>query len=129
MSNELVKMLATEGFIGKGRAISRRDAARRLQTTIRNVQAWAEESRNAGVPTEIVGYTSAGKRKGMFLASGSDEIKEMKDKVTREAKVRLRQRRGLQRALSAVQPNTVFPQPPELLKQGEIFSTEGGAAK
>lgn len=124
MPNALVEMLKQCGIIGKGRAVSREWAARYMKTPIREVQSLSEESRNAGIPTEIVCYTSAGKKKGLYLAAGSDEILEMKLKITREAKARLIQRKGLQRALMAVQPNTVFPTPPDKLKQADMFSAE-----
>lgn len=124
MPNVLVQMLRDCGFVGKARAVSREWAAKYLKVPIREVQSLSEESRNAGVPTEIVCYTSAGKKKGLFLASGSDEILEMKLKVTREAKTRLVQRKGLQRALLAIQPNTVWPTPPDKLIQTDLFPTE-----
>lgn len=120
MSNALAVMLKSRGYVGKGSPVSRKLAASLMAISVREVQSLSEESRNSGIPEEIVCYTSAGKNKGLYLAANSDEILEMKLKVTREAKARLRQRKGLQRALITVQPNNVLPTPPASLRQGEM---------
>jgi len=116
----LVLFLRTNGNMGRAKPIGRANIARAMHASVREVQAMAEASRNRGVPDEIVSYTSAGKEKGMFLAANNDEVKELQEKILREAKARLRQCRGLREAMRKQMPN-VFDPPPENMKQMELL--------
>lgn len=94
--NKLVEFLKRNGYLGREKAIRRKDVAGWLGVSVRDVKAFAEAARLEGIP---VLFSTDAKRGGIFLASGEAEIENGIDKLTRLALSLLRERSSLKRAL------------------------------
>lgn len=96
--NVLVNYLKSRHYVGRPRAVTRSSAAAGLEVSVRDVRAMAEESRLAGDPEGVVCYSA----KGLYLAEDASDIVAIRDRITRECKRRLLQRRGLKNALAKI---------------------------
>jgi len=100
--NSLVEILRHNGHVGKDKALARRAAASLLGRPLRRIQEMAEDSRLAGDPQSVVGYSSRCGLEGLYLCVDADEIIAIREKVGRECRRRLAQLSGLNRALTAI---------------------------
>lgn len=129
-SNALTELLRSKGYVGEKNPLGREDAARLLGCTVREVQRLAQlsrESKNLG--DDVVFYTSAGKKKGLFVPAQIDDVDALDKairKIRRECITRYRQYRALKHRKEMLAKNTVLPAELDAaaLKQNDMFGSK-----
>lgn len=130
--NALTELLRSKGHVGEKNALGRREAAAYLRCTVREVQRLSQLSRESkNIGDDVVFYTSAGKRKGLFVPAQVDDIDALDKairKIRRECITRYRQYRALKHRKELLAKNTVVEAPVDArtLKQNDMFGTKVG---
>jgi hypothetical protein len=101
--NPLVMWLREQGHVGERRAIGRKDVARRMGVTVREVTGWGNSSREGAADGRfgnVVCFSKKGKEGGLFLAANDDELLEVGYRLRREGFTLMKQLKAVKRALS-----------------------------
>lgn len=102
-ANHVVAWLREQGHVGERQAIGRKEVARRMGVTVREVTHWGNESReNAadGKFGDVICFSKKGKSGGLFLASTDDELLDVGYRLRREGFTLMKQLKAVKRALS-----------------------------
>ena len=103
MGNALAHLLKSNDRLGKGKTMTRAEAARRLDMSIREITLLGRQSRmqpQEGHLEDIVCFSKAGKHGGLFLATVDEDLLEQGTRLRREAMSLLVELKGLSKGLS-----------------------------
>lgn len=102
-TNPLVMWLREHGHVGERNALGRKEVARRMGATVRDVTGWGNQSREKAADGKfgnVVCFSKKGKEGGLFLAANDDELLEVGYRLRREGFVLMKQLKAVKRALS-----------------------------